>query len=254
MSLKAFFLILLVIIFGAFIYLKVMVSGSPTSSFNQTTRFTLASYPIMRTILGLHNVGDSRSDYLNPGSPITIEWFKPEDDNGEYLNQTLMDKFAAVVQNYTGRTTNIIYGGDLDDGTIAISDLATYKLKAAAQIPAGAVLLVFFAEDYTPRPDSQLSTTYQDSGMVLSLSAHMSFFPDYGSNPDNYLLPSMLHEFGSQIGMKENSEAANDPSCIMNVDPGFGGKPLEASGLSEPQDFCPAEQAEIQNLKLQFGR
>ncbi len=229
--------------------------GSPTSKFNQTTRFTLASYPVMRTLLGLHSVGDSRSDYLKPGGPITIEWFKPQGDNSDYLNEALMDKFAALVQNYTGKTANVVYGGDLDDGTVGISELGTYKLKTAAQVPGGPALLVFLTEDYSPRPDNEMSETYQDSGMVLSVSAHMSFLQgSYSSNLDSYLLASMLHEFGNQIGMQETSGPNTDPACIMNLHAGLGGQPLEASGLSEPQDFCPAEQAEIQNLKLQYGQ
>ena len=67
---------------------------------------------------------------------------------------------------------------------------------------------------------------------------------------DDYLLSSLLHEFGNQIGMQET--ATGTPDCIMNLHAGINGEPVEAFGGTEPQDFCPAEQQEINNIKLQL--
>jgi hypothetical protein len=248
MSWKAFFLIILITLLGIFIYLKIEIVGSPNSSFNTTTRFVLGKYPVARTILGLHSVSDAREEYLAGTGPINIEWFAPQE---ETIDPNMLSQFAALVEKYTGRPTQVLSGGNLDDGTIQLSDLDSYSLKIDTQQPSGTKLLVFFPEDYSPRPDNELYTTYQESAMVLSLTAHRTFLQQYPQDLNQYLLASMLHEFGNQIGMQET--ATGNPDCIMNLHAGFNGAPLEASGLSEPQDFCDPEQVEIQNLKLQFG-
>ena len=249
MSWKAFFLIILIVLLGIFIYLKIEIVGNPNSNFNRTTRFALGKYPFARTILGLHSVSDARQEYLAATGPIAIEWFAPQE---ETIDPNMLNQFASLVGKYTGRPTQVLSGGNLDDGTIQVSDLDSYTLKIDAQQPSGTKLLVFFPEDYNPRPDNELSSTYQESGMVLSLNAHRTFLQQYPQDLSQYLLASMLHEFGNQIGMDET--ATGSPDCIMNLHAGFNGAPLEASGLSEPQDFCASEQAEIQNLKLQFGQ
>ncbi len=251
---KTFFLIVLIVILGIFIYLKVQVGGSPDSSFNQTTRFSLAASPFMRTILGLHSVGDSRSEYLKPGGPIQIIWFKPQSENDDYVNTNLMDKFASLVGNYTGRISQAIYGGAIDDAVIPVTNLKSYYLKTSVQSPGSTVILVFFTKDYSPRPQNELSTTYLDSGMALSLDSHRNFLQNYAQDLDAYLLASMLHEFGNQIGMQENPSPQADPFCIMNLHAGVNGTPVEASGYSEPQDFCPIEQTEIKSLKAEFAQ
>ena len=87
--------------------------------------------------------------------------------------------------------------------------------------------------------------------MVLSLGSIRTFLQNYSPDTDQYLLSSMLHEFGNQIGMQET--ATGTPDCIMNLQAGINGQPLEAYDLSEPQDFCPSEQVEIQNIKAQLS-
>lgn len=247
---KKLLLIVLVIILGVFIYLKVEIGGDPNSNFNQTMRYSLGAHPLLRTILGLHSAGDARAEYLGGTGPITVEWFAPQEDN---IDQSTLNQFATLVSKYTGRQTQVASGGSLSDDILPLSNLGSYKLNTSTQsTPAGgSQLLVFLADDYSPRPSTELSTTYQESGIVLSLNAHKEFLQNYPGDLDRYLLSSMLREFGSQIGLPQTPGGSSE--CIMGLQDGINGQPLEAFGQSDPQDFCPAEQAEIQNLKQQFS-
>jgi hypothetical protein len=244
---KTFLLIVFIAILGAFIYLKFEVSGSPNSSFNQSARFTLGKHPLLRTILGLHNPGDARAEYLEGAGPITIEWFAPEDQN---IDQSVLSQFSSLVGKYTGRPTQVQFGANLDESTINVSNLASYGLKAAAQQPSGTTLLVFFTQDYSPRASNELSNTYRESGMVLSLNAQMSLVQNSQQELDQYLLSSMLYEFGSQIGLPVTP--ADSQGCVMSFYAALNSAPLGTALLSAPQDFCQAEQTEIRNLKLQY--
>jgi predicted Zn-dependent protease len=240
---KVFLLLAVIAGCGLFIFLKVEVLGDPNSNFNQTTRFKLGGYPIVRTILGLHSAGDAREEYFYGKGPIQIVWFAPETEN---IDQSALQKFADLVSTYTGRQVQLVGGGAIDDTTLQLSNLHNQEFKNFAVASGASPLFVFFTEDYAPRPDQEISTTYLEAGMVISLNAHRQFLQGYTQYMNNYLLSSMLHEFGHQIGLNHNS----DPACIMDAHAGINGHPQEADGLQTPQDFCPAEQAQIAQLKL----
>ncbi len=221
--------------------------GSADSPFNQTARFQLGKHPVARTILGLHNTGDARAEYLTGTGPITIAWFAPEIEN---INKDVLNKFAVLVNKYTGRPAKVVYAGKMSEDTVNLSGLNSFALGSQIQIsPGGSKLLVFFTLDYTPRSGGELSTTYGESGLAISLNAHRSFLGDNGQYLDNYLLSSLLHEFGHQIGLVHNS----DINCIMDLHAGIEGKPLESYGDSTPQDFCQQEKDQINAIKLKLG-
>jgi hypothetical protein len=243
-NMKKFLVFLLIIVFGIFIYLKFLAAGDPNSSFNQTTRYSLAKYPIMRTILGLHRAGDARAEFFQYTlAPIVVEWFKP---TGQDIDPSLLDQFAQDLGKYTKRPAQVIYGGNVSDGTLKLGTLAAFELKANAQKPLGATVLpVFFTEDYFPRPAKELATGYEEWGVVISLSAHRNYFGN-GQSLEQNLFPSLLRGFGHQIGLKEN----NDPNCIMYVRTAEAPEYQNFIGSSLPQDFCPQEQKQIEALKL----
>jgi hypothetical protein len=247
MSWKLFFFIILILILGVFIYFKIQILGSPDSQFNQTTRLKLGRYPIVRTLLGLHSVGDAREEYFTASGPLYIVWFKSETLD---LDTTVLNQFAALVAKYTGRTTQVVSGASLSTGTVPLTNLNAARIGSDVQVPGGgSKLFVYFVNDYSPRADQELSTTYLESGMAVSLSAQTGFLGGNNQNLDNYLLSDLLHEFGNQIGLKEQ---ATDSSCIMDLHAGINGQPMENYGQATPQDFCPAEQAEITQLKSQY--
>jgi hypothetical protein len=245
MSLKAIFLIILILFFGAFIYLKLEVSGDPDSHFNQTTRFALAKHPAVRTLLGLHNKADARAEYLEGSSPLAIEWFQPVSEN---VDGAVVQKFADLAGKHTGRPTRVIFGGNVSEGAIPLSAVDNLALKEAPPYGSSAFYAVF-TTDYQPRDSGELSTTHGETTAVISLNANRQFLGSFSQDLDNYLLSDLLREFGNEIGLPEQG---SDPSCIMNLHAGINGQPLESTGRNEPQDFCPAEQQQIAQLKLQY--
>jgi len=245
---KKLLLLIVIVLTGIFIYVKTQTLGDPNSKFNQTTRLALGEHQVLRTIFSLRSSGDARMEYLEGTGPIIIEWFAPETES---IDPSVLSKFASLVSKYTGRQTEVLSGGPINDETVQLANLNSYGLQSDAETPSGTRLLVFFTEDYLPRPPEEISSTYQEDGMVLSLGSIRTFLQNYSPDTDQYLLSSMLHEFGNQIGMQET--ATGTPDCIMNLQAGINGQPLEAYDLSEPQDFCPSEQVEIQNIKAQLS-
>lgn len=245
MSFKAIFFIIVVLLLGVFVYLKIQVAGGQNSGFNQTTRFVLGKNPLVRTILGLHNAGDARAQYLGNSGPLVIEWFKP---GTEEVDGNILASFASLAEKYTGRKTQVVFGGDVSEGTLDLQGLQNLGFKGP-NLPSGAdVFHVVFAADYQPKDQKELSTTHGETTVVISLNSHKQFLGNYQQDLNEYLLSSLLHEFGHEIGLGHNS----DPSCIMSERAGIDGLPLENSGLFVPQDFCPAEVVQINQLKLQY--
>lgn len=244
MSIKAGLLLGLIAILFAFIYLKVQVNGSPNSHFNQTTRFSLGRHPYARLILGLHDYGDARAEYLSGTGPIKIEWFRPKLED---IDMTVLDRFAASVKEYTGRPTQVEYGGDISD-TIVNKNTDLEVSRFFGQTVGASTIYVFFSEDYTPKVDKELSTTLKESGILISLNAHREFLQSYSGKLSDYLLSSLLHEFGHQLGLEHNS----DSDCLMYAHAGLDGQPMEYYGQFTPKDFCPAEQQQIINMKLKY--
>ena len=225
--------------------MKLEVGGDPNSHFNQTTRFALAKHPVLRTLFGLHNKGDARAEYLQGSSPLVIEWFQPVSEN---VDSSVVQKFADLAEKYTGRQTRVIFGGDVSEGVIPLSAADNLALKADPPFGSSAFYVVF-ATDYQPKDSGEFSTTHGESTAVISLNANRQFLASYPQDLNNYLLADLLHEFGNEIGL---SEQGTDPSCLMDLHAGKDGQPLESFGYTEPQDFCPAEVNEINNIKASF--
>jgi hypothetical protein len=246
MSFKAIVLIALILIFCVYAYLKSQVMGSPDSRFNQTTRFVLARRPVMRTLLGLHNPGDARDEYLTNSGPLVVEWFQPITED---VNSQVVQQFADLAGKYTGRQAKVIFGGSVSAGTITLSVLDNLGLKGA-NVPSGSsIIYVIFATDYQPRDSAEFFTTHGETTMAISLNANRQFLTNYPGDLNNYLLSDMLRGFGDEIGLNGQT---TDSSCIMDSQAGENGRPLEYYDRSIPQDFCPAEQDQIKQLKLQY--
>jgi hypothetical protein len=246
MSFKAVFLIFVVLVIGTFAYFKYEVMGDPNSNFNQTTRFVLGAHPVIRAVLGIHNRGDARVEFLHGTGPLVIKWFQPDTES---LEPSLIQSFADAVAKNTGRQTQVIYGGYVSDGIVDLNSLQNLVAKGPGTPSNSSVLYVVFATDYQPKDSGELSTTKGETTIVFSLTAHRNFLESFPQNLNSYLLAGMLHEFGNEIGLPEQG---TDPNCIMNLHAGINGQPLEAHAYTEPQDYCPAEQTEIQQLKVKY--
>lgn len=245
MSFKAIFLIIVILLLGAFLYLKYEAKGDPNSHFNQTTRLSLARHPFARALLGLHNEGDARSEYLQNTGPLVIEWFLPITES---VDSGVVQQFADLAGKYTGRQVQVNFGGNISVGTIPLVSADNLALKGSPPF-GSSVFYAVFATDYQPRDNGELFTTHGEATVVISLNANRKFLGNISQDLNNYLLFDLLHAFGSEIGLPEQG---TDPSCVMSSPKGFNGLPLEDSERFQPQDFCPAEQQQIAQLKLQY--
>jgi len=244
MSFKKLCLAILVVLLAVFVYLKIEINGNPQSTFNQTTRFTLGKNPWFRAVLGLHNAGDARAEFLKGSGTINIEWFAPPSAS---IDQSLLQNFSSKVSQYTGRPTKVLWGGNINEGNTSLSGISLFVLRGELQQPlSGSTLLVYFTRDYSPRTTGELATTYQDSAIAISLDAHQQFLSRYPLQVNNYLLYSLLHEFGRQLGLPETN---NDAQCAMEPITGTFNQTLDSFGLNLPQDFCPREIQQINSIK-----
>ncbi|MDR3642309.1 MAG: hypothetical protein P4L74_01610 [Candidatus Doudnabacteria bacterium] len=247
MSWKAFFFIILLLAGGAFFYVKLQAKGSPDSQFNQSTRYTIGQYPVLRSLFGFHKPGDARAEYFKAAGPIYIVWFKPDTLD---VDVSPLNAFASLVSKYTGRTAQVVDGGSVSDSTVPLTTLNAARIGSDTRVPGGgSKFYVYFLQDYSPRADQEMSTTYLESGTAISVSAYMDFLRSEPQQLNNYILSSLLQNFGIQIGLKTQS---TDNSCVMDTQIGQNGQPFEAFGLYISQDFCPAEQLKISQLKSQY--
>jgi hypothetical protein len=193
MSLKTILLVVFIIFCGIFIFFKLQVLGSPTSHFNKTTRYDLGKFPIVRTVLGLHNDGDARKELFLGSGPIIIKWFKPQ---LEEIDKPVLEKFAQLVEKYTERETKVVFVGNIDDVTIN-KDSGLESNKIFEISPGATSLYVFFTQDYKPRGEQELASTLKENGIIISLGAHRSFLQAYPDKVADYLLQG-------SAGKKEN--------------------------------------------------
>lgn len=246
MSFKTFVILLCILLLGTFAYLKIELGGDPNSSFNQTTRFRLGAHPVLRFLFGINNPGDARAEYFNGSGVLAVEWFAPISEN---FDSSVVQQFADLAAKYTGRQVVVNFGGNIAEGTVPFSEVENLSIRGGAPPKGSSVLDVVFVTDYQPRSGSELSTTHGASTIVISLNANRGFVSNYSQNLDNYLLTDLLRGFGVQLGLPEQG---TDTFCVMDPQVGINGQPMENFGYKEPQDYCPAEVDQLNQLKAKY--
>ncbi len=243
MSFKAFCLCLLILVLGIFIYLKVETLGSSNSGFNQTTRYQLGKYEILRSLFSLHNDGDARAEYLLGGNAIDIEVAQPDSD---YLSSDTVQQFAAQVTAVTGRHTNIYSVDGVPAGTLSDADIANIVRTDRRQFnPGDPIIFVIYADDFSSSAQ-EVGKTVEEFGMVLSHSQLAGLTQGYPAALPQYQESTMLHEFGHQLGLDHNTQTG----CIMNPAIENATAPALFSGSGyTPTAFCQYELDELAQIK-----
>lgn len=245
MSFKTFLLGLFVLALGIFIYLKVQTAGDANTAWNQTTRYTLGKYPVMRSIFGLHNVGDARADYLSGKKGIIIEVVQPQ---GNPLEDAVIDQFAANVQKSTGKITKIYNVDTVDRKIESESDITDIVKGFHRHLDPGFVnLFIMYVDDFA-NSGNQVGKTYQEFGMILSDKNLQEITHDYPQSLREYQESTMLHEFGHQIGLDHNDQSG----CIMNASVEQPSHSFSFGGIQSVTDFCPYELDQLKTLQSKY--
>ena len=239
---KKFFLLLLIVVLGTFIYLKLQVLGDPNSSFNKTTRYNLGKYPIVRTILGLHSDGDAREEYLSGNSSMAVEVVRSKNTT---INEQVLNRFVEDVKTYTGRqvvlfNTEVFPGGTLSDSQLA-DVVSGYRHHV---VPGQPNLFVIYAEDYV-RAGAEVGKTYHEFGIVLSDKRLREVTAQFPSALGQFQESTLLHEFGHQLGLGHNEQ----PDCLMNAKAEQPSVQDSFSNIFTPTKFCDFELNQLNGIK-----
>lgn len=239
---KKILLLIFIVLCAAFIYVKLQTLGNENSEFNQTTRYHLGRYSLLRSLFGLHSDGDGREWYLENFRPLVVEVVEAE---GTSINREALDLFLKRVQDYTGRKADLYNIDRVKGGMLTDSDLEevvrTYRRHI---IPGEPNLFIIYAEDFQ-REGAEMAKTFKEFGMVLS---NKRLEEETGGEPRSltqYVESTLLHEFGHQLGLAHNSEE----NCIMNKWVETSSLAGEFSGKFTPTDFCDFELKQLETIK-----
>jgi len=242
---KKFLLVALIILLGTFIYIKVQVLGDPNSSFNQTTRYNLGKRQFFRSIFGLHSYGDARYEYLSGDSEVSVEMVKAQGVSVD--EQTLLD-FTKEVKTYTGRPTKLFDTETVQRGTLSDADLAVIaKGSRHHVIPGQSNVFVVYAEDFQ-RSGDEVAKTFSEFGIVISDKRLREATQKYPASLNEYLLSTLLHELGHQLGLEHNDQT----DCIMNPQVENPTVQEYFNGRYTATEFCDFELKQLDEIKAKI--
>lgn len=213
---KAFIIVCLsavIVLSFSFVSLKIMARGSDGNYFNTHWRYWFARVPVWRQILGLHYDGDGQADYLGGRyKNIVIE---VDTMDGLEIDDETLRQVTASIQGVTKKPTSFISS----DNKVAYFPAINYQqlqqtVKQNRQYKntkktANIYLLLAGKKDGEPK---LLGSTYQEYGIVIYIDALKNFAKDSPQTFNLYVLGTILHEFGHQIGLPHNSQQG----CLMN--------------------------------------
>ncbi len=232
-----------VILFCAgFIYGRISAAGPQTDYFNSHWRTTLDRTPVLRQILGLHDNGDARSDYL--GSRFSSIYITVNAVYDVTVDTAVLDRFAAAVRDVTGKPASyrVVYN-NISQTDLSDDDVAGIFNRYHSPIPSGAASLTVLIADTHQNEPNLLGSTFQEYGIVMYKKTLEGFTSAAPSTLGNYELSTLLHEFGHQIGLGHN----NIPGCLMNSQ-----AEQNNAAITDPAfvvtDFC---QPELEQINMQ---
>ena len=242
MRFRTFFLLLVIAVCGAFIYLKVSSLGDENSRFNQVARYRLGKSSFARTILSLHKDGDARGWYLVGDTPIIVEVVSAK---GAELNEEALQIFVKSVKEYTGRQVDVYNVDTIQNGSLSSIGLAEIDRSFRRHVkPKQPNLFIIYAEEFVSKTE-EVGMTYREYGMVLSHNRLVSLTSRYPQALPQYIASTMLHEFGHQLGL----DHVDNKQCVMHKDVENPASALSFSGIFTSTEFCSEEFEALNKIR-----
>lgn len=206
------FLLFVIVLSFSFVTLKILANGSDANYFNTHWRYWFARRPLLRQALNLHYDGDGRADYLGRRfKNIVIE---VDGMSGLNIEDDVLRNVVRVINRLTNKQTSFVYS-NLDipyQSSVNKEQLKNitrqyrdYRTKDAAVVH----LLAASRKEDEPKV---LGSTFQEDGIIIYQDAVKEFTEDSPDTFTPYVLGTILHEFGHQLGISHNS----GPNCLMN--------------------------------------
>ena len=235
-------LIVIVLTFG-YSAVKLMAAGSEDNFFNQKLRVAVTRYGWARELFGLHFDGDARYDYLGP----RYDWIRIEVDamEGLGIDALVLSLFISKVEELTGKKASFVISNDKIRFAEHCSREEIIELVEQNQnrYRNDYALLYVLVLNKSAEEPTILGTTHREDGIVIFESAHDSFTANSPSAKSNYMLSTLLHEFGHQLGLPHN----NLPDCLMNEHAEFS-HTARFDPTNVLTDFCGHEKDLIRAL------
>lgn len=237
-----FLMVIIVVSFG-FIYLKVSAHGSEHNYFNKNLRTSIAQYPLMRSVIGLHYDGDAKYDYLGKEADrIVIEVDSME---GLDVSDGAIERLSDRINKITDKEVSIRYS-DMDipyQQQVDFEELREIKEKYHYhKASEGVVVIYILIASMSNDSENKLGSTLQEDGIVFFQSNFEQMFDVHDQdNYENIISGTLLHEFGHQLGLDHND---ND-GCLMN---GMNVYDTNLRYADITVDFCEKEIEEMAQI------
>jgi predicted Zn-dependent protease len=248
---KSITVLLFVFIALIFSYLIIRYFGNAEQKdnwFNNNFREKFVRYPVARDFFNLHWDGDARSDYLlsDEFTGLRIEI----DHHDEcVISQDVLDKFVSEVEQVIQKPGGVTITRS-NEVPLAKDSYNREEIRAIASLYQNysakgdeAVLYVLCLNTYDEQP-SNIGLTVHEDGIVIFSNAIKKITSNNPATFDSYLISTILHEFGHQLGL----DHINSAHCIMAP---YVESPGNAAGALQlvPTRYCSEELKAIEEIK-----
>ncbi len=240
-KLAAFFLVLFILAIFSFGVVRYFANSSQQDNwFNANYRETFARSPFLRGIFHLRYDGDAKSDYFDvkkfPHLRIIVDRYE-----GCAVPLDVMTIVGSEIQRITGRSEAVQF---VQNNTFTAMQGSYSKIdirKLAQQMEKvhshgdTAIAYLLCLNTYSDQP-TNIGSTVNDDGMVVFFQTIKGISVEAPNNETPYLISTILHEFGHQLGL---DHVQND-ECIMATSAEVPGS-SPADSVIIPSRYCPAE-------------
>jgi predicted Zn-dependent protease len=241
------FLLLIIVGSFGFAFIRFQANdGDQQNWFNQHGRSSFAQSSFLRSAFGLHWDGDGQYMYLSARPPALTLVVHAE--SGRQLTENVKNQ---LVQNLT-KVVQKSNGVQVIDGSTVSTRLDSYsreQVRALASqskfrqdIDNSATLHIFLLSRFTDTP-SNIGMTVREDGVVVFMDAIADLTQSNQASADAYILSTILHEFGHQLGLGH----VDSPDCIM------ASEVENPQGyFSTPTQYCSEELQLIETQRAKY--